>query len=221
MSRDIEAYLKELSQIKNLGVLEGNDAEELENLIKMVQTLNTDEEVVGDITPQYPQRSFNEPEIKTNDLHKVKIKFVNTSNNPDIDWAKEGDSGFDLRANLPEGEKEVILEPLERMLIPTGLYFELPEGYELQIRPRSGHSFKTGLMAILGTVDTGYRGEVKVIMINLDKNPQKIEQGERIAQGVVASRISTELGKLIKLESTRNLRPSDRGTGGFGSTGVK
>jgi dUTP pyrophosphatase len=157
--------------------------------------------------------------IESNDLHKLQIKFVNTSDNPDPTWAKEGDSGFDLRACLPNKEKEVILQPFERMLIPTGLYFELPMGYELQIRPRSGHSFKTGLMVILGTVDTGYRGEIKVIMINLSNEPQKIEAGERVAQGVVASRVSTEFGKLIKLESIKELSETERGSGGFGSTG--
>jgi len=105
------------------------------------------------------------------------------------------------------------------MLIPTGLYFELPSGYEMTIRPRSGLSFKTGLMAILGTIDTGYRGEIKVIMINLSNTPQKIEQGERVAQGVVSPRVSTEFGKLIKLTSVEELSETDRGTGGFGSTG--
>jgi dUTP pyrophosphatase len=151
--------------------------------------------------------------------YTTKIKYVNTSENPEPIWAKKGDSGFDLRANLPNGEKEITLKPFERMLIPTGLYFELPIGFELQIRPRSGHSFKTGLMAILGTVDTGYRGEVKVIMINLSNTEQVIVQGERIAQGVVASRVSTEFGELIKLNSVEEMSETERGSGGFGSTG--
>jgi len=97
----------------------------------------------------------------------------------------------------------------------------LPTSYELQIRPRSGHSYKTGLMAILGTVDTGYRGEVKVIMINLNTEPQKIEQGERIAQGVVTTRVSTEFGELLELKSVGELSTTERGSGGFGSTGTK
>jgi dUTP pyrophosphatase len=209
---DLKEYIKELQKLKDNGVLDDDQIKELDNLINIIGSLEA-----------YDTDSFkveNEPHLSyENDLTKLQIKYVNKSNNPEPTWAKEGDSGFDLRANLPEGEKEIILQPFERMLIPTGLYFELPMGYELQIRPRSGHSFKTGLMAILGTVDTGYRGEIKVIMINLNQTPQRIEQGERIAQGVVASRISTEFGKLVKLSSVEEMTETERGTGGFGSTG--
>ena len=201
---DVQAYIKELQQLKSLGILDKDQSEEIDSLIKVVENL---------------ENQNNSFQVENTDIHKLQIKFVNTSDNPDPIWAKEGDSGFDLRAYLPNGEKEIILQPLERMLIPTGLYFELPMGYELQIRPRSGHSFKTGLMAILGTVDTGYRGEIKVIMINLSNEPQKIDAGERIAQGVVASRVSTEFGKLVKLTSTKELSETERGSGGFGSTG--
>ena len=201
---DIKAYVKELQQLKNLGILDKEQSEEIDSLIKVVENL---------------ENQNNSFKVEEPDVHKLQIKFVKTSDNSDPIWAKEGDSGFYLRACL--GEKEVILQPFERMLIPTGLYFELPMGYELQIRPRSGHSFKTGLMAILGTVDTGYRGEIKVIMINLSNQPQKIEAGERVAQGVVASRVSTEFGKLVKLESVKELSESERGSDGFGSTGVK
>jgi dUTP pyrophosphatase len=210
---DIKEYLKELQQLKNTGVLDDEQSAELDNLVKIMQSLEN-QYIEEDNQTQTPYIN-----IESNDLHKLQIKFVNTSDNPDPTWAKEGDSGFDLRACLPNKEKEVILQPFERMLIPTGLYFELPMGYELQIRPRSGHSFKTGLMVILGTVDTGYRGEIKVIMINLSNEPQKIEAGERVAQGVVASRVSTEFGKLIKLESIKELSETERGSGGFGSTG--
>lgn len=208
---DIKQYLKELEQLKNLGILDEEQSEEISKLIETVQSLDN------------PSKEKTKNDSQTQDLgyNKIQIKYVNTSDNPDPIWAKEGDSGFDLRACLPKSEKEVILQPFERILIPTGLYFELPLGYELQIRPRSGHSFKTGLMAILGTVDTGYRGEVKVIMINLNNTPQKIEQGERIAQGVVTTRISTEFGKLIKLKSVDELTETERGSGGFGSTGTK
>jgi dUTP pyrophosphatase len=201
---DIKEYIKELQQLKNMGILEGEQATELDNLVKIMESL---------------ENQNNSFKVEDPDLHKLQIKYVNKSDNLEPTWAKEGDSGFDLRANLPDGEKEVTLQPFERMLIPTGLYFELPMGYELQIRPRSGHSFKTGLMAILGTVDTGYRGEIKVIMVNLNQTPQRIEQGERIAQGVVTSRVSTEFGKLIKLNSVEEMSETERGTGGFGSTG--
>lgn len=204
---DIKEYMKELTHLKSLGLLEGDELNEINNLITTLtnfekQEIETQKETKEEVNP-----------------YTTKIKYVNTSENSEPIWAKKGDSGFDLRANLPNGEKEIVLKPFERLLIPTGLYFELPIGFELQIRPRSGHSFKTGLMAILGTVDTGYRGEVKVIMINLSNTEQVIVQGERIAQGVVASRVSTEFGELIKLNSVEEMSETERGSGGFGSTG--
>jgi len=201
MTDDLQNYIKELIHLKKLGLISNDELNELDELLVMSKKLES--------------AGFDEYK----DVNKTEIKFVNTSENPDPIWAKDGDSGFDLRANLPDGKKEITLLPLERMLIPTGLYFELPMGYELQVRPRSGHSLKTGLMAILGTVDTGYRGEVKVIMVNLNKEPQKIEQGERIAQGVVTSRVSNDFGKMIKLNSIKELSETERGSGGFGSTG--
>jgi len=201
MTDDLQNYIKELIHLKKLGLISNDELNELDELLVMSKKLES--------------AGFDEYK----DVNKTEIKFVNTSENPDPIWAKDGDSGFDLRANLPDGVKEITLLPLERMLIPTGLYFELPMGYELQVRPRSGHSLKTGLMAILGTVDTGYRGEVKVIMVNLNKEPQKIEQGERIAQGVVTSRVSNDFGKMIKLNSIKELSETERGSGGFGSTG--
>jgi dUTP pyrophosphatase len=206
---DYNSYIKEIVHLKSLGVLdENNDSmEELNSLLKTLEDLE------NKVT------NLNEENEEKKDDFSIKIKYVNTSDNEDPNWAKEGDSGFDLRACLPKGETHMVLKPLERALIPTGLYFELPKNYELQVRPRSGHSFKTGLMAILGTVDTGYRGEVKVIMINLSNEEQRIEQGERVAQGVVTNRISTEIGKLVKLTSVDELSTSERGSGGFGSTG--
>jgi dUTP pyrophosphatase len=202
-STEIKDYVKELIHLRDLGLIEGEQAVELDSLIKVIEGLET-----------------KESKNKENwDLNKLQIKYVNKSNNPEPTWAKEGDSGFDFRAELEEIGGNYTLKPLERALIPTGLYFELPTGYELQVRPRSGHSFKTGLMAILGTVDTGYRGEVKVIVVNLSDKEYTIEQGERIAQGVVASRISSEFGKLVKLESVEELSTTERGESGFGSTG--
>lgn len=215
MSNEIENYIKELLHLKSLGLVVGEDAEELDGLIEKLNHIDVDEE---NLNPN--NQEFNIP-----------IKFVNTSNNPDPIYAKDGDSGFDLRANFTrtifkngqniEVNHEYVMKPFERSLIPTGLFFELPYGYELQIRPRSGHSFKTGLMAILGTVDRDYRGEVKVILINLSDKDVTIEHGERIAQGVVAPRVSTELGKLVKLTSVEQLSETDRGVSGFGSTGNK
>jgi dUTP pyrophosphatase len=201
MTDDLQNYIKELIHLKKLGLISNDGLNELDELLVMSKELES--------------AGFSEYK----DVNKTEIKFVNTSENPDPIWAKDGDSGFDLRANFPDGEKEITLQPFERMLIPTGLYFELPDGFEMQVRPRSGHSLKTGLMVILGTVDTGYRGEVKVIVINLNKEPQKIEQGERIAQGVVASRISNDFGTMIKMGSIEELSITERGSGGFGSTG--
>jgi dUTP pyrophosphatase len=206
---DYNSYIKEIAHLKSLGVLDEN-SDNMEELNSLLKTL---EDLENRVT-----HSSEEQKEKKDDF-SIKIKYVNTSDNEDPNWAKEGDSGFDLRACLPKGETHMVLKPLERALIPTGLYFELPKNYELQVRPRSGHSFKTGLMAILGTVDTGYRGEVKVIMINLSNEEQRIEQGERVAQGVVTNRISTEIGKLVKLTSVNELSTSERGSGGFGSTG--
>lgn len=210
MNQEIQDYIKELSHLKSLGLIEGEQAEELDNLITLMGKM---EEKVD-----YSQ-------------HKLIIKYVNKSTNEEPTWAKEGDSGFDFRANFTrtiwekgrniEVNGNLTLKPFERALIPTGLYFELPNGYELQVRPRSGHSFKTGLMAILGTVDTGYRGEVKVIMINLSDKEVTIEHGERIAQGVIAPRVSGDFGKMVKLQSVEEMSTTERGEGGFGSTGSK
>jgi dUTP pyrophosphatase len=147
----------------------------------------------------------------------IDIKFINKSNNPDPIYAHEGDSGFDLRSSM---EEKVILKPGERKLIDTGLFFQLPDGYELQVRPRSGNALKYGITVLNtpGTIDTHYRGEIKIILINLGQEDFIVEHGDRIAQGVVAPRVSTEFGRLIKVE---NLGETQRGSDGFGSTGRK
>jgi len=149
---------------------------------------------------------------------KLKVKFINKSNNPDPTYEKEGDSGFDIRAFI---DKTIEIEPGNRALIPTGLYFEVPTGYELQVRSRSGLALKNGIMVLNspGTVDSGYRGEVGVILYNSDKAaPFYIHNGDRIAQGVIAGVQTMNKTKFIKTDS---LSSSDRGSGGFGSTGVK
>lgn len=149
---------------------------------------------------------------------KLKVKFINKSNNQDPTYEKEGDSGFDIRAFV---EKSIEIEPGNRALIPTGLYFEIPTGYELQVRSRSGLALKNGIMVLNspGTVDSGYRGEIGVILYNSDKSaPFYIHNGDRIAQGVIAAVQTMNKTKFIKTDS---LSSSDRGLGGFGSTGVK
>lgn len=144
----------------------------------------------------------------------MNINIVNTSNNPMPGYSTDHAAGMDLRANLSEPK---ILQPLERTLIPTGLYIELPVGYEAQIRPRSGLALKKGISVLNtpGTIDADYRGEIGVILINLSNEEVIIESGERICQMVIAKHEQAELIKVDVLNET------DRGTGGFGSTGVK
>lgn len=145
------------------------------------------------------------------------IKFINESNNPDPEYATEGAAGFDFRANLTES---IYLNPGESVMVPTGLYFELPSHLELQVRPRSGLAAKHGITVLNspGTVDSDYRGEVKVILINHGKKTFVIENGERIAQGVLANVVGKMLVNFDKVDS---LNDSERGNGGFGSTGIK
>ena len=149
---------------------------------------------------------------------RLKIKIINTSNNPEPSYQKEGDSGFDFMANLAEDE-EIVVEPLKRALVPTGLHFQIPIGFELQVRPRSGLALKNGITVLNtpGTVDSGYRGEVKVILFNTGEDAFKIKNGDRIAQGVITP---VQIKKTTKFVTVNKLGESDRGAGGFGSTGV-
>ena len=145
-------------------------------------------------------------------MHHVEIKIVNTSNNATPEYATKGSAGMDLRAWLPE---PVILKPMERKLIPTGLFFEIPEGYEVQIRPRSGMAIHHGITCLNspGTVDSDYRGEIKIILVNLSAEPHTINSGERIAQMIVS-----KVEKAI-LKTVNEVQSTARGTGGFGHTG--
>lgn len=147
-------------------------------------------------------------------LFPMKIKIINHSENSLPAYETTGSAGMDLRANLSE---PVTIHPLERKLIPTGLFMELPQGYEAQVRPRSGLAAKKGLTVLNspGTIDSDYRGEIKVILINLSNEPQTIETGERIAQMII-SRFEQ-----ISWEQVQELEITERGAGGFGHTGVK
>lgn len=142
------------------------------------------------------------------------VKIINQSTNELPQYETAGSAGMDLRANLTE---PITLQSLERKLIPTGLFIELPMGYEAQIRPRSGLSYKKGLSLpnTPGTIDSDYRGELKVIMINLSPEPQTVKHGERIAQMVIAKY------EQVTLEEVETLSDTKRGAGGFGSTGTK
>ena len=142
------------------------------------------------------------------------VKIVNRSSFDTPSYATASSAGMDLKANLG---KSVTLAPLERAMIPTGIFIELPEGFEAQIRPRSGLAAKHGISIVNapGTVDADYRGEIKVILVNLSSEPFEVNPGERIAQMVVSRYEKVEWQEVEELEE------SARGTGGFGSTGRK
>ena len=144
----------------------------------------------------------------------MKINIVNKSSNPLPGYSTDHSAGMDLRAFLKEPKT---LKPLERALIPTGLFIELPVGFEAQVRPRSGLALKKGLSVLNtpGTIDADYRGEIGVILINLSNEAVTIENGERICQMVIARH---EQAELLQVEI---LNETDRGSGGFGSTGVR
>lgn len=142
----------------------------------------------------------------------MQVKIINKSAHPLPQYETIGSAGMDLRANTTE---PISLGPLERTLIPTGLYIELPVGYEAQIRPRSGLSIKKGLSLVNspGTIDSDYRGEIGIIMVNLSNEPQTIAAGERVAQMVIAQY------EQVQWQEVETLSDTDRGAGGFGSTG--
>ncbi|ANI88533.1 deoxyuridine 5'-triphosphate nucleotidohydrolase [Arachidicoccus ginsenosidimutans] len=140
------------------------------------------------------------------------VNIINQSAFPLPQYATEGSSGMDLRANI---ENEIVLQPLERTLVPTGLFIELPVGYEAQIRPRSGLAIKQGLTCLNtpGTIDADYRGEIKVILVNLSNENQRITPGDRIAQMVIQNIVQ------VKWHLAETLNETVRGAGGFGHTG--
>ncbi len=144
----------------------------------------------------------------------MKIKVINKSKHKLPSYATGAAAGMDLRANI---DAPIVLKSLERTLVATGLFIELPVGYEAQIRPRSGLAFKNGLTVLNspGTIDADYRGEIKVILVNLSKEDFTINDGERVAQMVIAKHEQAEWQEVQVLEE------STRGEGGFGSTGKK
>ncbi len=144
----------------------------------------------------------------------MKVKVINKSGNPLPAYATALAAGLDVRADNAE---PIVLQPLGRAIVPTGLFLEIPAGYEVQVRPRSGLAAKRGVTVLNapGTIDADYRGEVCVILVNLGQEAFVIERGERIAQLVLSRH------EVIEWEETSELAASDRGAGGFGSTGVK
>lgn len=144
----------------------------------------------------------------------MEVKIINKGHQPLPTYATPQSAGMDLRANIDES---IILHPMERRLIPTGLYMALPEGYEAQIRPRSGLALKHGITVLNtpGTIDADYRGEIMVLLINFSLETFTINDGERIAQMVIAKH---EQGEFVEVET---LDETERGAGGYGHTGVK
>ena len=146
-------------------------------------------------------------------LRTMKVEIINKSKHALPTYATNLSAGMDLRANI---EEQIVLEPLQRALVPTGLYIALPEGYEAQVRPRSGLAIKKGITVLNspGTVDADYRGEICVILVNLSSEPFVITDGERIAQMVIARHEQVQWNEVEVLGET------ERGAGGFGHTGV-
>ena len=144
----------------------------------------------------------------------TEVKIINQSKNALPQYETPLSAGMDLRANL---ESSITLKPLERALIPTGLFIELPEGHEAQIRPRSGLAYKKGITVLNspGTIDADYRGELKVLLVNLSNEEFVVEHGERVAQMVIAKH------EVIGWKTADELNETDRGAGGFGHTGTK
>ncbi|MBF0760618.1 dUTP diphosphatase [Dysgonomonas mossii] len=144
----------------------------------------------------------------------MKVKIINKSQHPLPEYATPYSAGVDLRANI---ENPITLKPLERTMVPTGLYLELPQGYEAQIRPRSGLAAKHGLTVLNspGTIDADYRGEIRVILVNLSNDNFVINNGERICQMVIAQHAQ------VVWEEVDSISETERGNGGFGHTGKK
>lgn len=142
----------------------------------------------------------------------MKVRIINKSKNPLPEYATALSAGMDIRANI---DQSIVLKPLERALVPTGIYIELPKGFEAQIRPRSGLAAKHGITILNspGTIDADYRGEIKVILVNLSNESFEINDGERICQMVIAEHSQIEWIEADSLDETA------RGAGGFGHTG--
>jgi len=196
----LEEYLHKLQQLETGINDDTDDVELLTELNKIVDEL-TKETQAGIVM----------------DSIGAKLKFINESDNPDPSFAKEGDSGFDIRAFVPF---DVQISIGKIKVIPTGLYFEVEKGLEVQIRSRSGLSANKGVMVLNspGTIDSGYRGEIKIILANFGEFALTVKSGDRIAQGVVCPVYGE--GRLT-LEKVETISKTERNHGGFGHTGVE
>ena len=193
-----------------------NEELQQEMQLKLIRVMNDDDTyTIEDYTKEFSDL-VEKNDYTSSNFTQFKLNFVNESNNEDPEYAPLGASGFDLRAN-----EDTVLKAGEFKGISTGLFFELPVGYEIQIRPRSSLAVKNGVTVLNspGTVDSDYRGEVKVILINHSKVDFNISKGDRIAQAVIANVLSKNFINLNRVSSISN--DTDRGTGGFGSTGLR
>jgi dUTP pyrophosphatase len=160
------------------------------------------------------EKMFNNQPVESTIERKVPVKYVNDSENKNPEYAYDSDSGFDLRST-----EEIWVQANDRKLIPTGLRFDIPDGYEIQVRSKSGLALNKGLMVLNspGTVDSGYQGEIKVIIFNTTNDRIKIEKGQKIAQAVICPVLNGKWVDLVKVES---IQEKDRNNNGFGSTGL-
>ena len=199
--------IKEIkNQMKTLKDLQGkfNDVD-MSNPQAMLESMGIN---VDDLQKQFDLESQSIVDTK------VPLRFINDSENENPEYAYQSDSGFDLRSS-----ENIWIHPNDRNLIPTGMRFDIPEGYEIQVRSKSGLALNHGLMVLNspGTVDSGYQGEIKVIMFNTTNQKVKIEKGQKVAQAVLCPVVS---GKWVDLIRVNNINDKDRNSNGFGSTGL-
>jgi dUTP pyrophosphatase len=199
--------IKEIkNQMKTLKDLQGkfNDVD-MSNPQAMLESMGID---VDDLQKQFDSESQSIVDTK------VPLRFINDSENKNPEYAYQSDSGFDLRSS-----EDIWIHPNSRKLISTGMRFDIPEGYEIQVRSKSGLALNQGLMVLNspGTVDSGYQGEIKVIMFNTTNQKVKIEKGQKVAQAVLCPVVS---GKWVDLIRVDNINDKDRNSNGFGSTGI-
>lgn len=193
---------------------------DIRNSMKAIKDLKTQ---FGDVDMTNPEAMLKSMGVDMNDLNQhfesqftssVELKFINDSENVNPEYAYKSDSGFDLRAS-----EDVWVFPNSRALIPTGLKFNIPDGYEIQVRSKSGLALNQGLFVLNspGTVDSGYLGEVKVIIFNTTTEKIKIEKGQKVAQAVLCPVVN---GKWVSLIQTKSMENKDRNNNAFGSTGL-
>ena len=197
--------------------------EKLKDIKNSMKALNDLKSQFGDIDMSNPENMLKSMGLNVDDINshfesqftsQVGLKFINESNNKNPEYAYSSDSGFDLRAS-----EEKFIFPNSRALIPTGLRFDIPDGYEIQVRSKSGLALNQGLFVLNspGTVDSGYLGEIQVILFNTTTEKIKIEKGQKIAQAVLCPVVS---GKWVNLTQISNLGSKDRNNNGFGSTNL-